>query len=174
MKTTFYIVLAFLLYGMTGCAQTKFTEGISTVNNQKFDIARSTMVFDGKKPWFIHPSKNKYNGPLPPPKDNYQFPMRRSEIHVDLEKVNTIVYRVLQEKKQALRNKNEKLGVSFKFETNGTLTDVNYTLSEDTIITLAEIEQIDTALRQGIKATFTGPSYTHYIAVDYSFPSISF
>jgi hypothetical protein len=155
---------------MTSCAQVKFTEGITTVNNQKFDVRKSTMTFNDKKSWYIFPQKNKYKGSIPPPKDNYQFPMRRLDIHVDLDLVNNIVYRILKDKKEALHNKNEKLSILFKFETNGILTDINYSLSEDTIISPTEIGQIDTALRQEIKATFTGQDYKHYIAVDYNLP----
>jgi hypothetical protein len=175
MKTTFYIILTCMLYSITGCAQTKFTEGVNTINNQKFEVSRSTMVFNDKKPWYIFPQKNKYKGPIPRPADNYKAPMRRSDIHVDNDMISAIVYRILKDKKQTLHNKNEKLGILFVFETNGILTDANYTLAEDSIITLAEIEQIDTALRQEIKATFTGQDYTHYVAVDYNLPrSISF
>ncbi|MBD1387013.1 hypothetical protein IDJ75_17130 [Mucilaginibacter rigui] len=175
MKARFYIILVSFLYSVPSCAQAKFTEGVNIVNNQKFEVARSTMAFNDKKPWYIFPQKNKYKGPIPRPADNYKFPMRRSDIHVDNDMTSTIVYRVLKDKKEALHNKNEKLGILFVFETNGILTDANYTLAEDSIITLSEIEQIDTALRQEIKASFTGQDYTHYVAVDYNLPrSISF
>ncbi|MEO3402567.1 hypothetical protein AAFN85_01595 [Mucilaginibacter sp. CAU 1740] len=174
MKTTFFITLVFLFYNMTSCAQTRFTEGVSTIGNQKFDITKSSLTVNNKRSWFVSSQKNKYQGPIPLPKDNYDMPVSKSDIHVDLDKVRSIVYQFLNNKKQELHNKNEKLGMAFKFETNGSLVYVSYTLFEDTIITLADLEQIDTALRQEIKATFSGQSYDHYIAVDYNFPRITF
>ncbi len=61
-----------------------------------------------------------------------------------------------------------------KFEPSGQLTDVGFTLHENTIINLEDIERIDEALRARIKATFTGTSYLHYIALTYYVPRIKF
>jgi hypothetical protein len=174
MKTYLYITLISLFYSITSCAQNKFTEGVITVNNEKFDVKKSTINLDNIRPIFVHSLKNKYTGPIPPPKDNYQFRVLKSDIHVDTDLVMKIVYEELNDKKPALHNKGESIGIHFIFETDGKLTDASYSLMEGSAITPSEIVKIDTELRKQIKASFTGIDYKYYTAVDYFLPRIKF
>ncbi|QHS54834.1 hypothetical protein GWR56_04460 [Mucilaginibacter sp. 14171R-50] len=174
MKKPYFIFLILLFYSIAGCAQTKFSVGKKTFKKETFTITKSQILTNNQRSWFIFPEKNKYKGPVPPSFNNYQFKVLKSDIHLNIEQVNDIVYGNLKNKRQALHEKNEKLGIIFIFETDGSTANISYTLQENTLITPVEIEQIDIDLRKNIKVTFTGTDYKYYKAVNYAFPYIKF
>ena len=173
MKTPVYSTIIALFYSITSCAQTKFKEGIVKGKRETFEVMRSPVVHN-QNHIFIYPKKNKYKGPIPDPKDNYQFRVLTSDIHVDIDKIKQIVNDVLKDKINLLHERKEILGMRFIFNTDGTLADNNFTLLKVSKITPAEIKLIDNRLRSDIKATFTGIDYKHYVAVDYNFRAIQF
>ncbi|MFD0794995.1 hypothetical protein ACFQZX_15340 [Mucilaginibacter litoreus] len=174
MKSNILLLLIVIFQTLSSCAQNKIVQGTTTVNNQKFKIMKSKFLLKDSKTISVFPEKNKYKGPLPSRKDGSDIPFRKSDIHVDIAKVNNIINDVLKAKRQRLHENQEKIAISFIFETTGILTDINYTLSDGTIITTNELEHIDSLLRQQIKASFTGSQYKNYIAVDYLVPLIKF
>ncbi len=168
------IILSVLSCTLTRCAaQNKIQEGEIKAKHASYSIKKSAMDFGKGHPYFIFSSKNKYEHGVPhTSKDD--LPLKKSDIHVNEDQIKLIVYDVLGEKTKELHRHKEAFSVWFVFEVNGVLTDTNYSLQENTIITTKEIDAIDARLRAEVKASFTGKNYLNYKAVEYYFNPILF
>jgi hypothetical protein len=164
-KTT---ILLFICFVFLWCsAQNRLTPGEIKGKHDTF-IINELNVFDSLKYVDIYSKSNKYIGGIPHPKAKNLLPVNQNtDIHVDKKAVKQIIYNVLSRKLIELKQNKESLDVAFDFHPNGELTDVSYTLREDTFITLQDIEEIDRQLRSTIKATFTGRAYLKYEAIYY-------
>ncbi len=154
---------------LTQCAaQTKIQDGEIKAKHATYSVKKSTTDFGKGKPFHIFSLKNKYEHGIPRPRAG-ALPILKSDFHVNEDQIKTIVYDVLGNKIKELHNHNETFSVWFVFETTGELTDINYSLQENTIITTQEIDAIDVRLRAEVKATFTGRDYQNYKAVNYPY-----
>jgi hypothetical protein len=113
---------------------------------------------------------NKYDNGMPQPHVRNLLPVSKQDIHVDNDAIKQIVYTVLTGKLAALKKNGEILYLNIKFLQNGNITDLSYTLHENTIITLQDIETIDRQLRMNVKAKFTGVQYHQYEVIYYQQP----
>lgn len=98
----------------------------------------------------------------------------KKDIHVDNNIIKQVVLSVLNYKLEALKKNKETLSIIFVFEPSGKLTDIGFFPKEKTIISLEDIENIDTKLRQTVKVTFTGTQYKYYIGINCYPPDIVF
>ncbi|WP_179414249.1 hypothetical protein HDF19_16055 [Mucilaginibacter sp. E4BP6] len=171
------LTIALLIIFIKCSAQTKLTPGEIQGKHDTF-IVNKLSYHDSVRYIDIYSKSNKYNNGIPYTKEekNRTFvPMDfRKDLHVDKDAAKQIIYTILSDKLAALKNNKETMSVLVEFETDGKITDISFTLKEDTLVSLEDIEQIDYSLRKNITATFTGENYKHYIAINYNFPVIIF
>lgn len=97
------------------------------------------------------------------------------DIHIDFDQIKQIAYNVLKPKWKDLKNNSEKMNILLVLKQDGSMWDVSFGLNENTLVTAEEIEQIDSKIRSGVRATFTGKRYLQYEAISYSaLPTIKF
>ena len=170
MKNLIYIITILI---SSGCyAQKKLTEGTLKVKSTIYEVKKSEY---GKNRIAVFNQNIKYPHGIGNSSNPRAFPMKHSDMHVDAEKVNEIVYSVLKNKLKELKDNHEFMNIGVVFEQDGSLVDVEYfTLSQNTLINIEEIDQINKKLKNEIRMRFTGRDYLDYKAFAYSFPMIKF
>ena len=176
MKKMILSSIVFMIY--INChGQTKLVPGEINIKHDTFVIFTLKPV-DSIKYIGIYSNSNKYKNGVPYTKaeKNRTFvPMDfRKDLHVNQNVLKQIIYNKLSNKLNSLKSNKETMRVNIEFEPNGKVTDIIFTLKENTNITLEDIEQIDQKIRRDINATFTGENYKQYIAIDYYLPVIVF
>ena len=159
MKNLIYIIAILI---SSGCyAQKKLTKGSVKVNGTTYEIRKSQY---GPYISVLNPS-NKYSHGTRVSTNPLALPMKDSDMHVDVEKANQIVYSVLKNKLNQLKDNKETISISVIFEQDGTLVDIEYIiLKQDTIISIEDIDTISKRLKNEIRMRFTGKDYLDYKA----------
>ncbi|NEU09411.1 hypothetical protein GZH53_13885 [Flavihumibacter sp. R14] len=85
-----------------------------------------------------------------------------------------IIQKVLQGKKEKLQQNEDYVHVDLIFERSGKLSDITYAVKKNTLITLADLAEIDAQLRFTLGATFTGNAYKEHKIFNYDFGSVRF
>ena len=173
-KTVFLFLIVFLC--SKGYTQTRLTPGEIKGKHYTFIINKLRQI-DTIKYIDVYSKSNKYNSGIPrseKEKAPHFLHMHDRDIHVNNDNVKQIVLNVLNKKLPALKQNKEQMTIIITLEPDGKLTDVSFTLRENTLVTLEDIEAIDRQLKANIKATFTGNQYKQYIAMDYYPPVIVF
>jgi len=177
MKNNIFLLLI-SFHCIQSFAQTELIPGEIKGKHDTFIVSRLNTPWDTVKYIGIDNKRNKYNKGIPyseAQKDRRFLPMNpKKDIHVNNDAVKQIVYSVLSSKQHILKQNKEKMNLTFIFEPNGKLTDIGFTLHENTAINIQDIEEIDKQLRASIKVTFTGSKYLKYIAINYYMPPIVF
>jgi hypothetical protein len=168
----------FIFIHVYGIAQTKLTPGELKGKYETFIVQDLDEPYNTEKSILVYSKSNKYNNGIPysaAEKDPRFLPMHpKREMHINIDSIKQIVYTVLNKKLSELKINKESMNILLKFEPNGNLTDIGFSLHQNTLITLEDIEAIDRQLRVTIKATFTGTQYSKYIAINYNPPVIVF
>jgi hypothetical protein len=161
-------------------AQTRLTTGKIKGKHATFIVyqLQSSLMMDTIKRIGVDSKNNKYNNGIPyskAEKDRRFLPMNpKKDIHINNDAIKQIILGVLGNKLDAMKRNKEEMSLILKFEPDGKLTDIGFTLHENTLISIQNIEEIDHQLRASIKATFTGKQYLQYIAINYYPPLIIF
>jgi len=179
MKKIIYSFLIGFIY-IQCSAQTRLTPGEIKGRYETFVVFKIKQ-FDSVKRVGVYSKSNKYNNGIPyseAERNQYHAPFipmnPKKDVHVNNDAVKQIVYSILAKKLDALKQNKEEIDLIFAFEPNGKLVDISFTLHENTVITLPDVENIDRQLRASIKAAFTGKQYLQYVAINYYMPSITF
>lgn len=174
MKKLFCVVISVLI--VINCkAQKRLEAGKVTVKNHTFSVTAYQSVVKGSpRAIVISNIENKYRNGIPSPKPGL-IPMGLHDIHIDFDQIKQIAYNVLKPKWKDLKNNSEKMNILLVLKQDGSMWDVSFGLNENTLVTAEEIEQIDSKIRSGVRATFTGKRYLQYEAISYSaLPTIKF
>ena len=161
-------------------AQTRLLAGEVKSNNKTFIVHKiKPMLSDTEKIISVYSKSNKYNNGIPyskAEKDPRFLPMNQvTDMHVNVDEIKPLVYGVLGDKIRRLKQNKESIEFDLIFKPNGEIVDMTFFLNENTLISAQEIEEIDTQLRNKIKATFTGKQYLNYEAIPYGrMPKIVF
>jgi|GEM_PF-1919894 len=147
-------------------AQEKFTEGKLTTGNKTFEVAYSNidpnnMIVISRLPQYKkgYPRPNTSAPPLP---------IRKGDMKVDTVLDRTIIYEVLKDKLEALKNNREKFIIYYVFGQDGNVVDIpSYNLFRYTSITPKELALIDKRLRKEVKTTFKGRNYLQFPVIEY-------
>lgn len=160
-----------LLVLASGCnAQNKYPKGVSNVNGETFQIS-----YTGPDNDFIvvYNVKSKYSGVAA--SDNpHALLVKREDIHFDVSAVKAIIQQAFKTKKEKLHSNKDFLHIEFNFERSGKLSDISYGVEKKTLISMEDLANIDTRLREVIRATFTGNAFNDYKYLSYSFGTIRF
>ena len=164
MKTFIYILLAF--FSVSTCsAQTRLSPGRINAKHGTFIINKhDKRSFETHTKIVIYSESNKYNNGLPRPRTHNAIPINPKDIHENIDDVKPIVYGILNKKLDALKQAHEEMYILINFKTTGEVADIVFSLNENTVVTLEEIEEIDLKLRANIKVTFTGKVYLQHEA----------
>jgi hypothetical protein len=169
---TLLIILTLGTLTCAGCyAQNKFPEGVSTVKNEQFKIEYT----DWDKDFIVvYNVKSRHTKAGPESDDSFAPPIKRDDIHFDKTAPYTIIQKVLKPRLEKLHKNEDFVHIILVFEKSGKLSDVSYGLKKSTLISLEEIAEIDTRLRNSIVAAFTGDDYKKYKFIIYRLGTISF
>ena len=169
-KSLILIILSVLI--TTGCyAQNKYPQGISKIKGEQFRISNSGLENDLI---VVCNLKNKYALGGPNPENPNAPEYKREDIHFDVPAAKAIIHMVLQGKKEKLQQNEDFVHVDLIFKRSGKLSDVAYAVKKNTLITLADIAEIDAQLRNTLRATFTGNAYKEHRIFNYDFGSVRF
>jgi hypothetical protein len=176
-KIIFFLLIWFALSKCS--AQTRLIPGEIKGKHDTFIIQKYPKPFDTINNIVISSKKNKYNNGIPytaAEKSGKFVPMHlKTDIQVDNGAIKQIVFAVLGEKLNSLKNNKEVMSYILYFKHDGQISDISFGLHKNTLITLQEIEEIDRRLRTTVKATFTGKAYLQYEVVNYNIaPQITF
>jgi len=165
MKTQLFLIILGVLIS-TGCyAQNKYSEGISKVKGEQFQVSYTGL---DKDVIVVYNLKNKYTKGIPLTDNPNALPLRREDIHFDVPAAKAIIQGVLKPKKEQLRQNENIISVQLIFERSGELSDIAYGLKRNTLISLKDIAEIDARFRSTISATYTGTAYKDYKVLTYS------
>lgn len=159
-------------------AQTKLTPGDLKGKNYAFHIDTIQKFYGDTVGHFgVYNKINKYLNGIPRSEEEKKptfLPMnQQKDVHVDLNMIKQTIFTVLNNKLSSLKNNKETLDYSLVFDPNGTLLNIDYILKNNTLISLEDIETIDTRLRQSIKVSFTGTQFKYYTAISYNNTKLS-
>ena len=171
MKTHLILITFGILIG-TGCyAQNKFPEGLSEVKNEQFQITYTGL---NKDLIVVYNVKGKHAKGGPASEKLYPLPYKREDIHFDKSAAYAIIQNVFNLKKEKLHQNDDFVTIGIEFEGSGRISDIDYGMKKGTLISLADIAEIDARLRKSITATFTGEVYKEYKFLRYSLGMIEF
>jgi len=144
------------------------------VRNLKLKPLRSR-IGKGKQGVIVFNADYEYNYKAPPlPKGRYPFPMQMKDIHMENDKVKSIVIGVLRYKMQVLKERSETLRLLFSLDQRGEPKNISYSMAQPTSISLEDISKIDEEIKKQVRASFTGTDYLQYSVIHYNMPLISF
>jgi hypothetical protein len=173
MKNLIYCIPLCLLY--IQCSAQKPIALGEVKGKQTTFVVNELKPFNSEKNIIIYSKNNKYNNGVPYPKNPSLPPLPLRYVTVNKADVKPIVYDILKQKIDLLQRNKETIAVHVLFKTTGEVADISFTLHENTLITIQEIEEIDKQLRSKIKASFTGKQYFEYEVISGgNFPVIRF
>ena len=171
------ILLSTLAFSLSSCyAQKSISLGVRRVNGKKFEVkATEIQIGKGKPGVIVFNADYEYNYKAPPlPKGPHPFPMQMKDIHMENDKVKSIVISVLRYKMQVLKERSETLRLLFSLDQRGAPKNISYSMAQQTSISLKDISEIDEKMKKQVRASFTGTDYLQYNVIHYNMPLISF
>ncbi|TFF33561.1 hypothetical protein [Mucilaginibacter psychrotolerans] len=166
MKKLIYIFIPICFLCIKCAAQTKLMPGIIKGKRETFSVQRIERKFsDSPREIIVTNKRNKYDNGLPVPKEPNFIRMNPKDIHLDTIEIRKVVYRVMADKINILKQNKEKISIGMVFKPSGSVVDIWFTLNENTLITATEMERLDNELRTSIIARFTGKQYLKYEAI---------
>jgi hypothetical protein len=169
MKNLFLTIMGTL----TACsAQNQLSEGKVKGRRDSFKVHHVKYNFTKQADVLIYSDKNKYNNGIPYGKNEMELGVK--DVHIDQALIKKIMIDVLHDKLNLLHKHQEKISGILKFDLSGNVTDVGFSICENSIITIAELETIDNRLRAELKATYTGKAYLTHVAISGGFENIVF
>ena len=175
MKTLIYFLLSFIYVGAR--AQTPIKIGKIKAKHEIFIIHELRKLAGNDSPKIVvYSESNKYNNGMPQPKnEKYSMLINPQDLHMDVNLVKPIVFEVLSNKLQQLKANKETLVIIMNFTTQGEACDVSFSMKKNTVISIEDIEEIDSRLRKTIHMTFIGQQYKNHEVLPGKFiPTIDF
>lgn len=172
MKTFIYIFVVCAL--CTSCfAQTALKEGQHTYDGKTFDVKRHTYL--ERTSISVSAIGRFYDKRPPLPKDPNGLPVKKKDVHFDIEKVKGIVNNVLASKRDELNRNNDRIDLSFAFlKQDGSIEYISYFLNGNTLIKLEDIAKIDMEIKRNVKATYTGNEHANFYLINYGNVNVKF
>ncbi|SFH35165.1 hypothetical protein [Pedobacter insulae] len=172
MKTLIYFLLAITL--CSSCwAQKPLKEGQYKYDGKTFIVEKSAYL--ERTSITVRVVGRFENKPQPSLKKPNALPIRKKDIHFDINKVKEITYNILEPNKKELNVNKERIDLHFTFNPeDGSIENIFYFFNGNTRINLKEIAKIDRQIKKQITANFTGNEYSDYYFIEYGIVSVLF